>query len=336
MSTLNVDIVNATAGFVPASYTTANLPTGQAVGSIVYDSTEQSIKVFDGSSWRGAASSAVTASGGNNIFTEDGHTVHIFTGTGTFSVTNPGMVEYLVVAGGGAGGGGDVGGGGGAGGLLYGRALFSAGSYAVSVGAGGTGIQSSGSYGGKGIDSQLGPYIAKGGGGGGGWGAGQQTQGSGGSGGAATSTNRTGYGIKGQGNDGGYPGRGSPNYPQPGGGGAGEPGQPSYSHFITGRGGDGRAVPIISTTNALNYNVGQVYDDQVWFAGGGAGGAESNQNPDIPTERGGLGGGGKGGRQTNNLNAVAGTARTGGGGGGEDPQAGANGGSGVVIVRYKN
>ena len=336
MSTLNVDIVNATSGFVPASYSTANLPTGQPAGSIVFDTTEQSIKVFDGSAWKGAGSSAVTAAGGNSIFTENGYTVHIFTGTGTFSVSSPGVVEYLVVAGGGAGGGGDVGGGGGAGGLLYGSALFSVGSYPVTVGSGGTGVASSSSYGGKGANSQLGPYIAIGGGGGGGWGAGQSTTSAGGSGGAAVSTNRTGYGIKGQGNDGGFPGRGSPNYPQPGGGGAGSPGQPSYSHFITGRGGDGRAISIISIDASTTYSVGQVYDQQVWFAGGGAGGTESNQNPDTPTERGGLGGGGKGGRQTNNLNAVPGTARTGGGGGGEDPQAGANGGSGIVIVRYKN
>lgn len=336
MSTLNVDIVNATAGFVPASYTTANLPTGQPTGSIVYDSSEQTVKVFDGSAWRGAGSAAVAAAGGNSIFTENGYTVHIFTGTGTFTVSAPGTVEYLVVAGGGAGGGGDVGGGGGAGGLLHGSSLFSIGSYTVSVGGGGTGVASSSSYGGKGGDSQLGPYIAKGGGGGGGWSAGQNVLGSGGSGGAATSSNRTGYGIKGQGNDGGYPGRGSPNYPQPGGGGAGSPGQPPYSHYVTGRGGDGKPIPIISTANALTYGVGEVSDDQVWFAGGGSGGVESNQNANSPVERGGFGGGGRGGRQTNNLNAVAGTARTGGGGGGEDPQAGANGGSGVVIVRYKN
>ena len=76
---------------------------------------------------------------------------HIFTGSGTLNVTGigdlGGNAEYLVVAGGG-GGGHNVGGGGGAGGLrtnLSGHPLaggtytLSAGSYTVTVGAGGIG-----------------------------------------------------------------------------------------------------------------------------------------------------------------------------------------------------
>ena len=74
---------------------------------------------------------------------------HIFTSSGTFSVTAPGgygdTVEYLVVAGGG-GGGHNVGGGGGAGGLrtnLTGHPLagssypVSTGQYTVTIGGGG-------------------------------------------------------------------------------------------------------------------------------------------------------------------------------------------------------
>ena len=68
-----------------------------------------------------ATGGAITnyTSGGTNF------TAHVFTGDGTFTVTNlpAGLsFEILVVAGGG-GGGGDVGGGGGAGGLVYSNGL---------------------------------------------------------------------------------------------------------------------------------------------------------------------------------------------------------------------
>jgi hypothetical protein len=65
-------------------------------------------------------------------------TAHIFTGDGTFTVTNtPAGITFdiLVVAGGG-GGGHDVGGGGGAGGLLYSNGVpITLSSYTVKIGA---------------------------------------------------------------------------------------------------------------------------------------------------------------------------------------------------------
>ena len=71
---------------------------------------------------------------------------HIFTSSGTFSVTAPGTfgdtVEYLVVAGGGGGGAGWYGGGGGAGGFRTGSGIpvnATPGSYSVTVGGGGNG-----------------------------------------------------------------------------------------------------------------------------------------------------------------------------------------------------
>ena len=86
----------------------------------------------------------------------DVYRAHVFTSSGTFTVTNlgtisPNTVEYLVVAGGGGGGGyADAGGGGGAGGLrtnLSGHPLAgsafpvstSPGSYTITVGGGATG-----------------------------------------------------------------------------------------------------------------------------------------------------------------------------------------------------
>ncbi len=60
-----------------------------------------------------ATGGTVTAAG---IAPGNGYRYHVFTAPGTFTVTAPGNVEYLVIAGGGGGGVG-AGGGGGAGGF---------------------------------------------------------------------------------------------------------------------------------------------------------------------------------------------------------------------------
>ena len=89
---------------------------------------------------------------------------HIFTSSGTFSVTAPGgygdTVEYLVVAGGGGGGSNNTGGGGGAGAILYNTnqpVSTSPGSYTVTVGGGGAGSPTSGSASLAGSNSVFGP-----------------------------------------------------------------------------------------------------------------------------------------------------------------------------------
>jgi hypothetical protein len=72
----------------------------------------------------------------------------------------------------------------------------------------------------------------------------------------------------------------------------------------------------------------------VYYGGGGGGGPNNNTSPTVDFGRGGNGGGGNG-ANANLGNGTAGQANTGGGGGGGDWEAsGANGGSGIVIVRY--
>jgi hypothetical protein len=66
-----------------------------------------------------------------------------------------------------------------------------------------------------------------------------------------------------------------------------------------------------------------------YFAGGGGGGVDS---PGVAP--GGIGGGGAGNPGPSS-NGVNGTVNTGGGGGGSWPQTGGNGGSGIVVIRYK-
>jgi hypothetical protein len=85
----------------------------------------------------------LTATGGNLVQDIGGFRIHRFTSTGAQNlvINGTGTLEYMVVAGGG-GGGTDMGGGGGAGGYLAGtQAITTAGTYTVTVGAGGRGAR---------------------------------------------------------------------------------------------------------------------------------------------------------------------------------------------------
>jgi hypothetical protein len=262
----------------------------------------------------------VRSGSGGTISYYGPYTIHTFTGSGTFTPSFSGQVEVLVVAGGGAGGGGDVGGGGGAGGLLYvsSYGVSQGTGITVTVGAGGAGVQNASLAGGNGSNSVFGGLTAIGGGGGAGWTKG--TGNDGGSGGGSTWYGVGGQGIDGQGNDGGTGGVAGPPYPQCGGGGAGEAGFPNQSSTVAGNGGDG-----------LPYSISGF---STYYAGGGGGATEGDISTPGTPGTGGLGGGGNGGSQGASILGTPGVNGLGGGGGGCDPQAGASGGSGIVIVRY--
>jgi len=248
---------------------------------------------------------------------------------------NPTM-DFMIVSGGGQGGGGFYGGGGGAGGLRtsYGSTsrgggaaetpiTLSAGTYTITIGAGGSGLGGNGGFwwGQEGNGSSIQPPAATqlislpGGGGGGGGSCGScgpkyaragTDGGCGGGGSSGNANSNYGSGKEGQGFHGGS------SYG--GGGGTGEPGDFGTSSSSIGPGGDGLAVSI--TGSSVNY--------------GGGGGAGGNGAYSV----GGAGGGGRGGVRFQN-NQAAGSANTGGGGGGagDSAEIGANGGSGVVILR---
>ena len=275
------------------------------------------------------AGNSIKATGGNIVF--DGTYVsHIFNSSGTFTPTQPLLVDYLVVAGGasGAGGLGGVGsGGGGAGGFRtsIGSSPLSLNvqSYPVIVGAGGASVTVVSTQGNNGSNSEFTNITSTGGGGGGTYGNPDGTVGSnGGSGGGGGVSNGGGSPAggaaspSGQGNAGGAGGTAAAApYRGGGGGGAGAVG---LAASVSGNGGAGLASSI--TGPSITY-----------AGGGGAGG-----NPTPGT--GGTGGGGAG-ANTAAQNASNATQGTGGGGGGScggDPagRSGA-GGSGVVIIRYK-
>ena len=282
----------------------------------------------------------VSASGGTESTTNaPGYTTHTFTSDGTFTVTTPGLVEYLVVAGGGGGGSGQGNGGGhaggGGGGVLTGTMWVPNGTHIVIVGDGGNGGTYNGNSGSNGDNSSFMGQVAFGGGGGEGTGAATRglNGGSGGGGGSPAYNLGKGFGLLPQGAD-GADGSYIANYTSGsslhrggGGGGAGRsPGMPAAPNACPG--GDGRPCSITGS---------QVY----YGGGGGASGISGGYATPINTGgAGGLGGGGSAGispgpTTSSSTHGTAGTSNTGGGGGGGGyGKDGGAGGSGIVIIRY--
>ena len=211
----------------------------------------------------------------------------IGTAGGSLVFNRAGAVWLLPVAGGGSGGkqaGGQPGGGGGGGGVLeYEAFTLQAGTYAVTVGAGGS--SSTPSQGGDTVIQLVNAAELRAIGGGFG-GSGVGDGGDGGSGGGGGDLQLGGAGAAGQ----GYPGGDGPQIGGAGGGGgAGSPGSDGAS-YVSGDGGAGHVSSITGVS--------------VTYGGGGGGGELSSNTPGT----GGSGGGGDAG--------VAGTDGLGGGGGG--------------------
>ena len=239
--------------------------------------------------------------------------------------------RILAVGGGGAGGSGfgsgnnrGVGGGGGAGGMLETNDVRLAGGiYEIVVGAGGdanvaTDAPVAGGNGNSSLFKSATETILEAFGGGGGGaesdGVGGTGFGSGGGGSLDVSGTTHSGGSGGQGQNGGD---GTSANSAGGGGGAGSEGGVGSKKNVGGTGGDGLATDITG--------------EEVYYAGGGGGGTKQ-ASVEASLGAGGLGGGGRGAGKDSD--PVAGTNGLGGGGGGGSLTApGANGGSGVVIVR---
>ena len=295
-----------------------------------------------------------------------------FTVTNAGNAVGSNSVSYLVIAGG-AGGGSGLGSGGGAGGFREGKAstdCYTASplnapaglpvtvqGYPITVGGG-----SSGGAGGadnpstQGSNSVFSTITSAGGGSAAGIG-GKTPGGDGGSGGGGGWADGCGPALGGNGNtppvspsqgfDGGASGPNSCGNSVSGGGGGGATvagGQgnketPGCSSVVgSGNGGDGATTSISGSS--------------VTRAGGGGAGAFGTPSTVNFNKRGGLGGsggGGAGGHKCGGVTLVQatdGTVNTGSGGGGggygdnffpgcSSRMAGANGGSGIVIIRYK-
>ena len=278
---------------------------------------------------------------------------------GSFTLDGDADVRVLLVGGGGAGsfegaGAGNlVGAGGGAGGFVEADDVeLGIGTYSVTVGKGGEPAGNkdtrNSNPNGSGTDSTLtgskGELYRAIGGGAGGISNGNNDRAvasgkDGGSGGGAGGTldrqsATTGSSLQNQGNAGG---KGGYINAAGGGGGAGDSGAPSAGDGQSGAGGVGKPSDITG-------------EEDVWYAGGGAGGVWTNKKGDW-TVAGGKGGGGKSFIHVGNtsddvvLTAYDGEDGTGGGGAGAAGIDGAyglkvgstagRGGNGIVIVRVK-
>jgi len=330
---------------------------GSALTFIYVDSTQGWLVVNESTDTSQGLTPAFVAATGGTITCCGDFKIHTFTGPGTFAVSNAGnalgsnTVDYLVIAGGGSGGGGFPGGpvnhsgAGGAGGYRESGGTASgcyavsplgsspspvaalpvaATPYSISVGGGG-----SGSPNGKGTSGAVSTFstITSAGGGAGGaqnacGGAGDALDG--GSGGGAGPGTSLGSGNTPPVN----PPQGQPGAtPRGGGGGA------------TGAGGS-NPFPAPSLAPGGTGATSSITGSPVTRACGGSGGSPT-PSPVAPVEGGG-GAGGKGeGGPSSCAQGSPGTANTGGGGGnnhygsGCAGFAGTNGGSGVVIIRYK-
>lgn len=284
---------------------------------------------------------------GGDVVVSGSYRYHVFKSSSSLSVPSSfaATASVLCVAGGGGGAGGNGGsGGGGAGGVTNGSLSISVGSYSVTVGAAGAGGQAQGVTGSNGTNSAVsGVTTAIGGGGGGGW----NTNGggaSGGSGGGAGGQNNTaGSGTSGQGNNGGTSATpSSPYYTGGGGGGAGAVGGQGNS-TQPGNGGAGTTTysawltAIASAMSGVSGWATAVASG--YIAGGGAGGSEISSMGGQGAGGGAGGGGNRGAGQTGSYGPTAGITNTGGGGGSAGMYTGsyvlgANGGSGLVVIRY--
>jgi len=313
---------------INVSTNTANVTTPSNVyGQSAGDTISISIKNQDGTPSSNAITKTVAGlPTGGNITTSGSYRIHTFNSSSTFNVPSglSTTAEYLIVAGGG-GGGCDNSGGGGAGGMLTGSTSISTNSYSVVVGGGGSGSGPSGGdsgpYATNGANSSaLGLTAIGGGRGGSAGGANGSSGGSGGGGAGEAANSQPGNGTAGQGNAGGS----HVNSGGGGGGGAGGTGQNGNIRFGSsgGNGGAGASSSISGSS-------------QFYAAGGGGGNQNGIYNPQSRAS--GIGG------ITNanaNTRATSGIANTGSGGGGATHTvnlnpAGADGASGIVIIRYQ-
>jgi hypothetical protein len=330
---------------------------GQSVTFVYVDSTQGWVNTMDSTSNVRGAPPYIVATGGTpctGAIVCTNYKVHIFTGPGTFCVSNAGgpagsdTVDYFVVAGGGSTNQ-DRSSGGGAGGFRLANSAslpaptmsplatptalpVSATGYPISVGAGG-GAGSPATPSNRGADSIFSSITSAGGGAAsnvpiitGGSGAGGRCGGAGGAGNTPPVSPP-------QGNTGG--GSGPYLTGTGGGGGAGAVGTTGGGP-VGGPGGAGSFIDdnFIGPT-APSYGTPGPTGSTRYFSGGGGGA----KYPGGPAGTGGVGGGGAAGVGSGGV-GTAGTVNTGGGAGGSGANAGgapigAAGGSGIVIIRYK-
>jgi len=339
---------------------------GESVTFVFVDATRGWVLINEATTAYGQQFVTATVSGACNTLTtvDTNFKVAVFTGPGTFCVSDGGnsagsnTVDYVVIGGGGSGGTGSVGGGGGAGGYressggasgCYSIGLpvnsgvsalpVTAQGYSIVIGGGGNGGSSgpednNGAGGNSGSVSSFSTITSAGGGRGASSNSGI-TRGPGENGGSGGGNNSNITTVLNGNTPSVSPPQGSP-------GGNAPAGSPSS---IGGGGGgavDSRAQPWVGGTGASTSITGSAL-----IKATGGGGGKSSPTP-MPSNAGPRGGG-EGGSSNISGNSGAtgptlggnGGDNTGSGGGGGGRQAsvtskaGGNGGSGIIMIRYR-
>ena len=327
---------------------------GQAATFVYVDSTKGWVNVQNAEDTETGVEPFVAATGGT-VLTVGNFKTHVFTGPGTFCVSNAGApggsntVDYFVVAGGGGGAPSYAGGGGGGGGFRLSNSVgclpapsmsplsnptglpVSVQAYPITVGGGG-GTSTQGA-------SSIFSTITSAGGGASNASSSAPTRagGSGGGGGQTGSCRPGGAGntppvSPPQGNPGGNTASASSSETGGGGGGASSPGTNGSSGGPTGAGGAGSYVSDTffgPTSPSYGEDYSPIVADTRVFAGGGSGGGADA----VPTPSYGVGGRGGGGDAPGGAGAT--NQGGGGGGGGHFGTTAGAGGSGFVAIRYK-
>lgn len=290
--------------------------------TILYQDSTQGWIAISNSDGKMSSPQYVTASGGTETTSGD-FKIHTFTSSGTFTVSNAGnsqgsnTVDYLVVAGGGGGGysnDGHMGGGGGAGGYRFtfpnpatGGLSVSAQGYPITVGAGGS-ASNPATQAPSGANSVFSSVTSAGGGG----------AGSGSNGGSGR-----------HGADGGSGGGGSSSDAGPGNPGSGN--TPPVSPPQGNNGGAGASATGASGSGGGASGAGDTAPNNATLNPGGAGAANSITGSPVTYSTGGFNSGTPG-----NAAPVAANLGLGGNGArGQPDSSGSNGGSGIVVIRYK-
>ena len=347
---------------------------GQSSTFVYVDSTQGWVNIQNAEDTQTGVSPYIDATGGTTSCSGNDK-IHIFTGPGTFTVNRAAVcaannvISYLILAGGGGGGGtgpSHVGGGGGAGGFrelkspatpytaspLDGystpgnRITVTAQGYPITVGGGGAGAGEP-DHGAQGSTSTAFGISSAGGGGGGSIGSpgndpGRDGQpGGSGGGGSSQTAGSAGSGntppvTPAQGTNGAAGVDAPPDFGGGGGGGSTVAGAQrvnpgSAPEYVQGAGGAGATTSISGSpvTRGGGGGAGGAYTFPGTFGAGGAGGGGNGGNaPGVASRLGGDGtantGGGGGGAAGGNPGSGEGGCRPGG-----------DGGSGLVIIRYK-
>jgi hypothetical protein len=263
-----------------------------------------------------------TITGATDVSYGPSYTLYSFknTGSGTLTCNNRSMSAFTIIV---AGGGAASGGGGGAGTVAYGILQYNSNtSYTITIGGGGVGTVNPGVsgdnttiVGGTGTTIDI---LTRGGGGGG---------------------RSTGPGSSG-GSGGGAGGNSTPSAISDGSNNSVNNGTVTFAYNAGGTsnatgntgggGGAGAAGVNGSSGNGGNGGVGINFPNFGGYYGGGGGGRGT-------TGTSGTGGLGGGGNASGSGTGTNGTANTGGGGGGSNPSfSGGSGGSGIIVLAFRN